>query len=124
MIPEHLDEWLAAGVFFVALTLAEVAAAAAVLAWDRAWRLPALVAAVVVSAGPLLVWLVSRTVGLPFGPEAFEPEAVGVADVLSCVLELTDPDDRGDPAPTAADPPHLGPRTGWRSRSPPSWPRP
>ena len=89
VIPEHLDEWLAAGVFFVALTVAEVAAAAAVLAWDRAWRLPALVAAVVVSAGPLLVWLVSRTAGLPFGPEAFEPEAVGVADVLSCALELT-----------------------------------
>ena len=89
VIPEHLDEWLAAGVFFVALTLAEVAAAAAVLARDRAWRLPGLVAAVVVSAGPLLVWLVSRTVGVPFGPEAFEPEHIGVADVLSCVLELT-----------------------------------
>jgi hypothetical protein len=89
VLPEHFDEWLAAGAFFVALTLAEAAAAAAVLAWDRAWRTPGLVAAVVVSAGPLLVWLVSRTVGLPFGPEAFEPESVGVADVLSCLLELT-----------------------------------
>jgi hypothetical protein len=89
VVPEHLDEWLAAGLFFVVLTLAELACAAAVLARDRAWRVPALAAAVVVSAGPLLVWTVSRTTGLPFGPEAWEPEAVGVADVLSCALELT-----------------------------------
>jgi len=89
VVPEHFDGWWAAGTFFVVLALAEVAAAAAVLARSRAVRTPALLAAVVVSAGPLLVWAVSRTSGLPFGPEAFEPEAVGVADVLSCALELT-----------------------------------
>ncbi len=53
------------------------------------WRVPALVGAVVVSAVPLLVWAVSRTTGLPFGPEAGEPEAIGVADVMACALELT-----------------------------------
>ena len=89
VVPEHFDEWWAAGTFFVALVLAEVGTAVAVLARSRAVRTPALVAAAVVSAGPLLVWAVSRTSGLPFGPEAFEPEAIGVADVLSCALELT-----------------------------------
>jgi hypothetical protein len=89
VIPEHLDEWWAAGLFFVALSLAEVGSATALLVHGRAWRTTGLRAAVLVSAGPLVVWTVSRTVGLPFGPEAGEPEAVGVADVLSCLLELT-----------------------------------
>jgi hypothetical protein len=31
--------------------------------------------------------LVSRTAGLPFGPEVGEPEAIGVADVMACALE-------------------------------------
>jgi len=86
--PQHLTEWGAAGAFFIVLTLAEVAAAAAVLAPGRL-RVSALAVAAVVSAGPLLVWTVSRTSGLPFGPEPFQPEAIGVADVLSCALELT-----------------------------------
>ena len=89
VVPEHLDEWLAAGVFFMLLTVAELACAAAVLARHRAWRVPALVAAVVLSAGPLIVWTVSRTIGLPFGPETWVREPVGVADLLSCALELT-----------------------------------
>ena len=89
VIGEHLDEWPPAGLFFVALTVAEVATALAVLSRNPAFRVPALVAAIVVSAGPLLVWSMSRTTGLPFGPEAWEPEAAGVADVLSCALELT-----------------------------------
>jgi len=89
VVPEHLDEWAAAGAFFVLLALAELACAAAVLARDQSWRVPALVGAVVVSAAPLLVWATSRTTGLPFGPEAWNPEAVGVSDVLSCALEVT-----------------------------------
>ena len=40
------------------------------------------------SAGPLLVWLYSRTLGLPFGPDAGIPEAVGIPDVVCCALEI------------------------------------
>src|SRR6478672_2970449 len=57
VIPEHLGEWPAAGGFFALLTVAEIAVAAALLA-ARPRRL-ALIAAVVVSVGPLLVWLYS-----------------------------------------------------------------
>ncbi len=89
VVPEHLHEWWAAGTFFIVLTLAETAGAAAVLTRGPGWRVPGLVAAIVVSAGPLLVWTISRTTGVPFGPEAWEPEAIGVADVLSCLLEVT-----------------------------------
>ncbi len=89
LIPQRLDEWQAAGVFLVVLALAQVAAAATVLARGRAsWRVPGLLAAVVVSAGALLAWTVARTAALPFRPEGWEPKAIGVSDVLCCALEL------------------------------------
>jgi hypothetical protein len=85
VIPEHLQEWAAAGSFFVVLAIAQFALGLTVLV-----RLDRLVlgAAVAVSVVPLGLWLVSRTVGLPFGPETWTPEAVGLADVASCLLEL------------------------------------
>ena len=36
----------------------------------------------------VMTWVVSRTSGLPFGPEAGEPEPVGVADAVSTALEV------------------------------------
>ena len=86
VIREHLDEWHAAGVFFILLTIAETAAAAMVLVRLRA---AAFLTTVVVSAGPILLWLYSRTIGLPFGPEAGLPEPVGLADLAACLLEAT-----------------------------------
>jgi hypothetical protein len=84
VVPEHLEEWAAAGLFFVVLTAAEIAVAAVVTRPGR----PPLLAVVAVSVVPLGVWLVSRTVGLPFGPDPGAAEAVGLADCVSCVLEL------------------------------------
>ena len=65
VIPEHLQEWPVAGAFFVLLVLVELALALAVLL--RLDRLVLMVTAWV-SVATLLLWLVSRTVGLPFGP--------------------------------------------------------
>jgi hypothetical protein len=85
VVPEHLTEWPAAAVFFVALALAETGAAALLVARsDRA----VLAAAALVSFAPLVLWTVSRTAGMPFGPEAGVPEAIGVADIAACVLEV------------------------------------
>jgi hypothetical protein len=85
VVPEHLPEWAAAGAFFVVLALTEVGLGA--LAVVR--RGPALhCACLAASVGPLLVWLASRTAGLPFGPDPGVAEAVGVADVAACVLEV------------------------------------
>ena len=86
VVPEHLDEWLAAGVFFIALTTAELAVAGLLLTGHRGRRI--LFAAAAVSVIPLTAWLWSRTLGLPFGPEPGVTEAVGVPDVLACVLEV------------------------------------
>jgi len=86
VVPEHLTEWAAAGVFFIVLTAAELAVGALVFA--RNLQPAVLLAAAVVSIGPLAVWLYSRTLGLPFGPEPGVPEAVGLADVAACALEV------------------------------------
>jgi hypothetical protein len=34
------------------------------------------------------IYLLSRTSGLPFGPQAFQPEAFGAADLLCCAMEV------------------------------------
>ena len=84
--PEHLNEWTAAGIFFILLTAGELAVACLVLA--RVRLRAALVVAIAISIGPLLIWLSSRTAGLPFGPEAGLPESVGVPDCMACVVEV------------------------------------
>lgn len=84
VVPEHLHEWGAAGVFFLLLTLAEVAVATRPGVAGRSRLLVAAAVAVV----PLAVWGVSRTVGLPVGPHAGAAEAVGLADTVACVLEV------------------------------------
>lgn len=86
VIGEHLDEWPLAGSFFAVITLTEMALALAVIvAWSRRTAM----AVVVTSLGTVVVWLVSRTVGLPFGPAEFRAaEAVGTPDLACCVLEV------------------------------------
>jgi hypothetical protein len=86
VIAEHLHEWPAAGLFFMGLTAAELVVAVVIL--RRIGGRNAVLAAITLSAVPLAVWTWSRTLGLPFGPEARIPEAVGVPDVLACVLEI------------------------------------
>ncbi len=85
VVREHLDHWRVAGLFFVVLAVAGLVVGVALL---RRVDTPRLLAALALSVGPLLVWVVSRTAGLPFGPEAGEPEQVGPADAAACLLAL------------------------------------
>jgi hypothetical protein len=84
VVPEHLDEWRAAGVFFFELALAQLTLAVCVAATAKRWPL---YAAGAVSVLPLAVWAASRSGGLPFGPSPGVPEAVGAADLAATVLE-------------------------------------
>ncbi len=86
VVREHYLEWPPAGLFFVALQVVEgLLAVAVVLAWGR--RTAALVLAS--SLGTLAVWAVSRTVGLPVGPQDLQArEPVGVPDLACVVLEV------------------------------------
>lgn len=84
VVPQHLVEWPAAGLFFVALAALQLWAA------DRWVTLPGVVTGslvVAVSAGPLGLHAWSRVWGLPLGPAAGEPETVGLADATAGVLE-------------------------------------
>lgn len=83
--PAHLREYTAFGVFFIVAAVAQLAAG-----WwcgRRASRVSVGVA-LVLSAVIAAVWVVSRTTGLPIGPEAGEAESVGLADVVSTIYEL------------------------------------
>lgn len=83
---EHLSVWLVAGLFFLALVGIETALAlATVYAWGRRTAQAVMMIGIVT----VVVWLGSRTTGLPVGPAAFRtPEPVGVPDIASCLLEL------------------------------------
>lgn len=85
VIDVHAREWVAAGYFFTAVAIVEVILAIGVgVSRRRAW----LWLALATSAATLAVWAVTRTVGLPFGPAAGQPEAIGRADVVAALLEL------------------------------------
>jgi hypothetical protein len=82
--PDHFAEAFEFGSFMVLVGTAQVAAGLLLLARPtRALVQAALVGTVVV----FLIYAVSRTTGLPFGPEPFHPEAVGLVDLVSKATE-------------------------------------
>ena len=85
VVPEHLDEWWVSGVLFSAVAMFQLVWA--VLAYTGRER-PMLLSGLAVNLGVIALWAVSRTAGLPFGPESGEAEAVGVLDALSSAAEL------------------------------------
>jgi len=85
VIDQHVVEYWLFGVFFVVVALAQLGWAVAVVSN------PTRTVYIVGALGNTLIvmtWVISRTSGLPFGPEAGEPEPVGVADVVSTALEV------------------------------------
>jgi hypothetical protein len=85
VVGEHFDVGLLHGLFFVTVAWAQVLWALAVLIAPR----PAvLTAGIAGNAAIVLVWALSRTVGVPVPPDPWTPEAVGVADLVATGLEL------------------------------------
>jgi hypothetical protein len=85
VVPTHLHEYGPFGVLFlIAATLQ------AGWAW-RAWADPGrgvLVGGCALSLVLVAVWVWSRTVGLPIGPERWTPESAGPLDVQATVDEF------------------------------------
>ena len=83
--PEHFAEWWGFGLFFV--LCAEVQLGWALLL-GRAGGNRILAVGLVGSLFLVAVWALSRTSGMPFGPEPGVPEEIGVPDLASVALEL------------------------------------
>jgi hypothetical protein len=82
---DHFHEALLFGVFFVAVALFQCAWGVALYrSGGQAW----LRAGAIANGVVVLVWMASRTVGLPVGPERWTAEGVGVVDVAATADEL------------------------------------
>src|SRR5215472_7104640 len=82
---EHFAEYALYGVFFLVISWAQMIWPA-VLLWrpSRLWLWLGIAGNAIVIA----VYIGSRSVGLPFGPDVHHAEPVGALDVVSCVLEF------------------------------------
>jgi hypothetical protein len=84
VVPEHLEEYLPFGLFFIVVGTVQAAIAAAVILHPSR-RL--FLAALASSVGLAGLWLLSRTVGLPIGPHPGQPEDIGIPDLPCTALE-------------------------------------
>jgi hypothetical protein len=84
-IRPHLEEYRPFGLFFIVITVLQVAWTLAIVV--RPSRRLYVVGAIR-NAAIVVLWLVSRTTGLPIGPEPWAAEAIGRADLLATGCEL------------------------------------
>jgi hypothetical protein len=84
--PEHFEEWIGYGLFFVISSTAQIIYALVLLAWKptRSW----LLAGIFGNTFIILLYIVTRTLGIPVGPEAGMVEPLGILDVLSKIIEI------------------------------------
>jgi hypothetical protein len=82
----HFDEFWLFGVLFVVSGVLQLGWAA--LIWFRSGDARLLLAGVVLQLGIVAVWVASRTVGLPYGPEPWNPESIGPLDAVCTFDEI------------------------------------
>lgn len=84
--PGHFEEWIGYGLFFLLAAVAQFMYALLLLAYGSNRDL--LLVGIVGNGLIIALWLITRTVGIPFvGPEAGEVEAVGLLDGISKLIE-------------------------------------
>jgi hypothetical protein len=93
--PQHFALWWAYGAFFAAAGVGQAAYGILLLTqgiegWGgwSAVRGKVYWAGIAATLAIIALWLVTRTIGVPAGPEAGEVEPVGVLDLSSKVLEV------------------------------------
>jgi hypothetical protein len=85
VVPEHWQESPLYGVFFVATVLGQVGAAVLLA------RRPAIWLCVVTVAGQVAItqlWGITRTAGIPLGPDAGMVESIGLLDSMCVIAQL------------------------------------
>ena len=83
---DHFSHYWLFGVFFLVLTYGQVLWGIALLRGRATGRM--LRWGAVANLAIVAIWLVSRTVGVPFGPNAGHPEAIGPMDVAATLDQL------------------------------------
>jgi hypothetical protein len=83
--PGHFREGIVYGVFFAVAAGCQLGWSALVSARYGRWLAPA---GLVGNASIVLLWMVTRTVGIPLGPEAGEVERFGMLDLLAGGCEI------------------------------------
>lgn len=82
----HINESLLYGLTFIALALAQSGWSALLIATGGGRRV--LSVGQFLSLGVVVVWVLSRTVGLPLGPDLGHPESPGIPDLVATFDEL------------------------------------
>ncbi len=82
----HFDEYWVFGVLFV--TAGVLQAAWAIAAWRQPSARRLLSAGAALQLGIAAVWVISRTVGLPYGPQPWTAESIGPLDAQCTADEL------------------------------------
>jgi hypothetical protein len=85
VVQAHYEEYWAFGVFFAVAAWLQILWAIVIVA--RLSR-PVALAGVAINAILVAVWVVSRTVGVPVGPEPGSPEAAEFVDVAATSFEV------------------------------------
>lgn len=83
-MPAHWLDWIPAGLFFAGVAVLQLMWA--FLVWSRP-RPVLLALGIAANAASVLLWVATRTVGLPFGPHASVPEGVEGAGICVLLLE-------------------------------------
>jgi hypothetical protein len=86
VIASHFREYWLFGLLFAITAVGQFVWAG--LVWTRPPSRSLLLAGAIANLGVAVVWLSSRTVGLPIGPDPGEREAIGIHDVFATADEL------------------------------------
>lgn len=82
--PAHFEEAWKFGAFFVACTWLQLAHACVLVNRTSRW----VYLAGCLNVAVIATWLVSRTVGIPFGPDPGVAETIGLPDLVCTVFEV------------------------------------
>lgn len=85
VVPMHWEEYLPFGLFFVLAGALQASLALGIVVL-RNRRL--LLAAAALDLGIVAVYVVSRTAGVPVGPHPWQPESIGIPDVVCTLMEV------------------------------------
>lgn len=86
VIASHFREFFLFGLFFAIVTPLQVLWAG--FAWQRPSDDRLLRVGMIGSAVIVVIWVISRIFGLPFGPSPWQPEAIGIKDVIATYDEV------------------------------------